>query len=206
MTRKIVHKPGQIVGLFEIVASAGSTPRGDSMWKLRCTNCGAEIVRRGTSIRTALKNGGRWINCECGGAARQDISRSFAEAAQKDVMVQQREAERQARLRKDNRLLYFIWGTMKERCYNASNKKFKYYGARGIFVCDEWRDDFEVFCTWSLKHGYCRWLTIDRIDNDREYSPDNCRWTTYAVQNSNQRRGKRGPYKPRKHARVLPGD
>lgn len=84
MTRKIVHKPGQIVGLFEIVASAGSTPRGG---KLRCTNCGAEIVRRGTSIRTALKNGGRWINCECGGAARQDISRSFAEAAQKDVSV-----------------------------------------------------------------------------------------------------------------------
>lgn len=203
MTRKIVHKPGQIVGLFEIVASAGSTPRGG---KLRCTNCGAEIVRRGTSIRTALKNGGRWINCECGGAARQDISRSFAEAAQKDVMAQQREAERQARLRKDNRLLYFIWGTMKERCYNASNKKFKYYGARGIFVCDEWRDDFEVFCTWSLKHGYCRGLTIDRIDNDREYSPDNCRWTTYSVQNSNQRRGKRGAYKPRKHARVLPGD
>lgn len=72
--------------------------------------------------------------------------------------------------------LYNIWSCMKQRCNNPKHTAAAWYHDRGIRVCDEWEHDFEAFKAWSLKNGYAPTLSIDRVDPDGDYRPDNCRW------------------------------
>lgn len=82
--------------------------------------------------------------------------------------------------------IYSIWQGMKGRCYNEHDPRYERYGKRGIDVCDEWIHDFTVFYEWSLENGYTDELTIDRIDNDSGYSPNNCRWVDVKTQCRNR--------------------
>lgn len=89
---------------------------------------------------------------------------------------------------KCNTRLYRQWKNMKQRCYNKNYDRYKDYGARGINICDEWLHDFQAFYDWAMNNGYNDNLTIDRIDNNKGYSQDNCRWVDIKTQCNNTRR------------------
>ena len=84
-----------------------------------------------------------------------------------------------------NTRLYRIWKNMKQRCSNPKASKFELYGGKGITVCDSWKNSFENFAKWSYENGYTDELSIDRIDSNKNYCSENCRWTTYKEQGNN---------------------
>ena len=86
-----------------------------------------------------------------------------------------------------NTSLYHSWQGMRARCYRKTCQDYKDYGARGIVICEEWKDSFETFYEWSLKNGYKEGLSIDRIDVNGNYEPSNCRWTDAITQARNKR-------------------
>ena len=93
------------------------------------------------------------------------------------------------------RRLHAVYNGMKDRCYNPKSESYRYYGARGISMCDTWLNNYEEFRDWAVESGYVEdaprgACTIDRIDSNGNYEPNNCRWVDMKVQNSN-RRGRR---------------
>lgn len=86
-----------------------------------------------------------------------------------------------------NLSLYSIRQNMIRRCYDPKCDRYKDYGGRGITICQEWLDDFDAFADWAYENGYEYRLTIDRIDVNENYEPNNCRWLTNAEQQNNKR-------------------
>ena len=87
---------------------------------------------------------------------------------------------------------------MKRRCYTPSASAYKHYGARGIVVCEEWKNDFISFYNWAIRNGYKENLTIDRINVNGNYEPGNCRWATKKEQANNKRNNNFIKYKDKK--------
>ena len=83
--------------------------------------------------------------------------------------------------------LYTVWINIKGRCLNINDKAYKYYGGRGIKVCNEWRENFQKFYNWAIANGYQKHLTIERIDNNGNYTSENCTFATMVDQSHNTR-------------------
>ena len=91
--------------------------------------------------------------------------------------------------------LYEVWCCMKARCYNPTSKSYSRYGGRGISVCNEWKESFIAFRNWAYENGYKQGLSLDRIDNNGNYKPSNCRWATMKEQANNQNHSLKIEYK-----------
>lgn len=142
---------------------------GRYYWRFRC-KCGKEFVGAGSDFTYGKLN-----SCGC----------------ERIRKVSQNATERNYRHGKKHTRLYRIWNSMKQRCGNPNAHAYANYGGRGITVCDEWIDDFSAFYNWAMQNGYSDKLTIDRKNNDKGYSPDNCRWATMKEQQNNRRNNKR---------------
>ena len=138
----------------------------NSFWLCKC-DCGNEIAARADH----LQRGG---TKSCGCLRNKNMPRAMYENGGK-------------------RLQRILMSCIK-RCENPSEPYYNRYGGRGIKVCDEWKNDFQKFYDWSMANGYRDNLTIDRIDNDKGYSPVNCRWVDMKIQSNNRCNNRRVCY------------
>ena len=95
--------------------------------------------------------------------------------------------------------LYRAYHDMKDRCTKPNKSNYKYYGGKGIKVCQEWADNYYTFYEWAMSHGYREGLQIDRIDNSKDYCPENCRWATKLEQENNKTTNIRIEYNGESH-------
>ena len=165
---------GKIVNGIEFIKYKGNDKQGIALWECKCS-CGKIFTTRGSGVRN-----GTTKSCGC---YRNKILKRQSEVNYKHG--------------KTNEHIYNTWNCMIQRCSNQKNKYYKNYGGKGICVCDEWKNAAK-FIEWAFKNGYKDGLTIDRIDNSKGYSPENCRWATRADQNRNTTRNKYVIYKGNK--------
>lgn len=156
-----------------------------------------EYVRKD---RNSLKMVPYWeFMCDCGNVVLLSLD-SVKAGGTKSCGCWRREASKinntiHGEAGKNSTRLYRIWSQMKRRCDLPTVRAYPRYGGRGIKVCKDWSESFEVFRDWALENGYSEKLTIDRRDNDGDYEPNNCRWVTHKVQANNRRTNKNVQYK-----------
>ena len=135
------------------------------------------------------KNNKAYWNCICDCGNKCVVTaRNLITAMTQSCGCSKRESMRKVALKHggSGTRLYSIWCNMKDRCYNPNNKHYHRYGGRDITICSEWVNNFSSFESWALSHGYDDKLSIDRINNDAGYNPENCRWVTNKVQQNNR--------------------
>lgn len=170
---KFVDLTGQRFGRLVALERCETVKHGNHVkWLCQC-DCGNTIKVRSNSLRF-----GNTISCGC----------FQIECAMKQV-------ESRTKHGLSNERLYKVWRSIVSRCTNPRNGRYKDYGERGITICEQWRNSYESFRKWALTAGYDsnakrNVCTIDRIDNDGDYEPSNCRWVDMKTQCANRRNTK----------------
>lgn len=149
--KRFIDLTGQRFGRYVVLRRAENTPSGGTRWVCRC-DCGNERIVTAAHLRS-----GHSKSCGCLGL----------------------EHATQAKIKhgKSNTPLYRVFLSMHNRCELKTVKEYRWYGGKGVKVCSEWKN-FEHFYEWSMKNGYIKGLEIDRIDHNKGYCPENCRWIT----------------------------
>lgn len=163
---------GQKFGKLTAIERIGVNANGNYLWRCVC-DCGKEkIVPSGKLVQ------GRATNCGC------DTFRLKSEAYSKHGLLKNGKKQR----------TFTIWNDMKTRCLNPNSMSYPRYGGRGIKICSEWLESYAAFHNWAIGNGYGDNLTIDRIDNDGNYCPENCRWVDSKTQANNNSRNHKITY------------
>ena len=164
-TTKAEDLTGKRFGQLTVIRRAENQNGAHASWVCKCI-CGNECTVTSDHLKS-----GNTVSCGCVGAKALQPHKTHGMSGSR---------------------LYKVWRNMVQRCENPNVESYKYYGARGITVCRQWRDDYAAFYEWAMANGYdpnakfgeC---TIDRIDVNGNYEPDNCRWADMKVQRHNQR-------------------
>ena len=171
---------GEQYGFLTVISEAEKTPgSSNTRWNCKCGRCGSVVA----VSQYWLQNSNPYGHCEC---TKSDPTYSQIKRGKDSPSYKHGGCGTK---------LYKIWCAMRRRTTNSKQWNYQYYGARGIKICDEWKE-FAVFQDWALKNGYKDGLSIDRINTDGNYEPGNCRWVLPSKQQGNRR-----PFNPHRNAK-----
>lgn len=169
MQNTFIDLTGKQFGRLTVIERAedqvSPSGRHRAMWLCKC-ECGNTKVINGENLK-----GGKTLSCGC--------------------LHRQRAREAMLKHGDTDSRLYNVWSAIKRRCYKQDDPAYSWYGGRGVKMCEEWRNDYSAFREWALESGY-RYdakrgeCTLDRVDNDGDYTPSNCRWVSMKEQANNK--------------------